>query len=160
MQPSVVRGVRLQRPSRGRSAGIPRDDRAGADAVAARKERARRLEAIGVATPRVGGHDPLGEYRRQAQQLIVRYGAGADLARMDWMIAIDMATSGRFTQQDIERGIVRGTPNVQSRKAVHVEDYARRTAQKAWGAPEVARQRQERQRRTCSRGTQSCHPDN
>ena len=115
------------------------------DAVAARQERARRLEAIGVATARVGGHDPLGEYRRQAQQLIVKYGAGADLARMDWMIAVDMATSGRFTQQDIERGIARGTPNVQSRQAVHVEDYARRTAQKAWTAPEVVRQRQERQ---------------
>ena len=53
------------------------------------------------------------------------------------MIAVDMAMSGRFTQQDIERGIARGTPHVQSRKAVHVEDYARRTAQKAWGAPEV-----------------------
>ena len=116
------------------------------DAVAARQERTRRLEAIGVATARVGGHDPLGEYRRQAQQLIVKYGAGADLARMDWMIAVDMATTGRFTQQDIERGIARGTPNVQSRKAVHVEDYARRTAQKAWGAPEVVRQRQGRQR--------------
>ena len=116
------------------------------DAVAARQERARWLEAIGVATARVGGHDPLGEYRHQAQQLIVKYGGGADLARMDWMIAVDMATSGRFTQQDIERGIVRGTPNVQSRKAVHVEDYARRTAQKAWTAPEVERQRQERQR--------------
>ena len=57
-----------------------------------------------------------------------------------------MATSGRFTEKDIERGIVRGTPNVQSRKAVHVEDDARRTAQKAWAAPEVVRQRQERQR--------------
>ena len=65
---------------------------------------------------------------------------------MDWMIAVDMATSERFTQQDIERGIARGTPNVQSRKAVHVEDYAQRTAQKAWTAPEVVRQRQERQR--------------
>ena len=75
-----------------------------------------------------------------------KYDAGADLARMDWMIAVDMAKAGRFTQQDIERGIARGTPNVQSRKAVHIEDYARRTAQKAWGAPEVVRQRQERQR--------------
>ena len=114
--------------------------------MAARQERARRLEAIRAATARFGGHDPLGEYQRQAQQLIVRYGAGADLARMDWMIAVGMATSGRFTQQDIERGIARGTPNVQSRKAVQVDDYARRTAQKAWGAPEVVRQRQERQR--------------
>ena len=49
------------------------------------------------------------------------------------MIAIDMATSGRFTQQDIERGIVRGTPNVQSRKAVHVEDYTRRHGAKGLG---------------------------
>ena len=116
------------------------------DAVAARQERARRLEAIGLATVRVGGHDPLGEYRRQAQQLIVKYGAGTDLARMDWMIAVDMAKAGRFTQQDIERGIARGTPNVHGRKAVHVEDYARCTAQKAWGASEVVQQRQERQR--------------
>ena len=116
------------------------------DAAAARQERARRLEAIGVATARVGGPDPLGEYRRQAQQLIVKYGGGTDLARMDWMIAVDMAKSGRFTQQDIERGIARGTPNVQSRKAVHVEDYARRTVQKAWSAPEVVQQREERQR--------------
>ena len=116
------------------------------DAVAARQERARRLESIRVATARVGGHDPLGEYRRQAQQLIIKYGAGADLARMDWMIAVDMAKSGRFTEKDIERGNARGTPNVQSRKAVQVEDYALRTAQKAWDAPEVVRQRQERQR--------------
>ena len=116
------------------------------DAAAARQERARRLEAIGAATARVGGHDPLGEYRRQAQQLMVKYGASADLARMDWMIAVDMAKSGRFTEQDIEQGIAHGSPNVQSRKAVHVEDYARRAAQKAWGAPEVVLQRQERQR--------------
>ena len=116
------------------------------DAAAARQERARRLEAIQGATAAVGGKDPLGEYRRQAQQLIVKYGAGADLARMDWTIAVDMAKSGRFTEQDIERGIALGSPNVQSRKAVHVEDYARRTAQKAWTAPEVVQQRQERQR--------------
>ena len=116
------------------------------DVAAARQERARRLEAIQGVTAGVGGKDPLGEYRRQAQQLMVKYGAGADVARMDWMIAVDMAKSGRFTEQDIERGIALGSPNVQSRQAVHVEDYARRTAQKAWGAPEVARQRQERQR--------------
>ena len=103
------------------------------DAVAARQERARRLQAIGAATARVGGHDPLGKYRRQAQQLIVKYGSGADLARMDWMIAVDMAKSGRFTERDIEQGIAHGSPNVQSRQAVHLEDYARRTAQKAWG---------------------------
>ena len=116
------------------------------DAVAARQESARRLESIQRATARVGGNDPLAEYRRQAQQLIVKYGAGADLARMDWMIAVDMAKSGRFTEKDIERGIAHGTPNVQSRQAVHVEDYARRTAQKAWNAPEEVLQRQERQR--------------
>ena len=115
------------------------------DAVAARQERARRLEAwSGHGTGR-GARSP-GRVPAPGRQLIVKYGAGADLARMDWMIAVDMATSGRFTPQDIERGVARGTPNVQSRKAVHVEDYARRTAQKAWTAPEAVRQRQERQR--------------
>ena len=115
------------------------------DAVAVRQERARRLEGIEKIAAGVGSRDPLDEYRRQAQHLLVKYGAGADLARMDWMIALDMAKSGRFTEQDIERGIAHGSPNVQSRQAVHVEDYARRTAKKAWGAPEVVSQRQEQQ---------------
>ncbi|WP_442905272.1 hypothetical protein [Janthinobacterium sp. CG3] len=62
---------------------------------------------------------------------------------MDWMIAQDMAKGGRFTVQDIEKGIRECSPNVESRKAGHIEDYARRTAEKAWNAPEVKHYRQE-----------------
>jgi hypothetical protein len=83
------------------------------------------------------------EYQRQAQRLMGRYGEGADLSRMDWMIAADMAKSGRFTVQDIEKGIRECSPNVESRKAGHIEDYARRTAERAWTAPEVLQHRQE-----------------
>lgn len=115
------------------------------DATAAQQERARRLQAIQGATAGVGGNDPLIEYRQLAQQLLAKHGAGVDVVRMDWMIAVDMARSGRFTEQDIGQGIAHGSPNVQSRKAVHVEDYARRTAQKAWVAPEVVLQRQQQE---------------
>lgn len=107
-----------------------------------RKEREGRLEAIRTVKPGHGGHDPVREYQQQAQRLMTKYGDGADLSRMDWMIATDMAKSGRFTAQDIEKGIRECSPNVESRKAGHIEDYARRTAAKAWEAPEVQAHRQ------------------
>jgi hypothetical protein len=62
------------------------------------------------------------------------------------MIATDMAKSGRFTAQDIERSLCECSPHVESRKAGHVEDYARRTAEKAWNAPEVQAHRQEQEK--------------
>ena len=115
----------------------------GLDKAEAQKERQRRLEAIQTAKPGYGSHDPIREYQRQAQRLMAKYGDGADLSRMDWMIAQDMAKGGRFTVQDIEKGIRECSPNVESRKAGHTEDYARRTAEKAWSAPEVQQYRQE-----------------
>lgn len=54
-----------------------------------------------------------------------------NFSRLDWMIAKDMAQSGRFTVQGIERGIRECSPHIDSRKVGHVEDYARRTAVKA-----------------------------
>ena len=118
------------------------------DRVAAQKEREKRLEALETAKP--GGYgsqyDPVQEYQRQAQRLLKRYGPQADFSRLDWMIATDMAKSGRFTVQDIEKSIRECSPNVESRKAGHVEDYARRTAEKAWNAPEVAAEREQEAR--------------
>ena len=118
------------------------------DRAAAQQERERRLEALETAKP--GGYgsqyDPVKEYQRQAQRLMQRYGKEADFSRLDWMIATDMAKSGRFTAQDIEKGIRECSPHVESRKAGHVEDYARRTAANAWAAPEVQAHRQERER--------------
>ncbi|SIR91892.1 RepB DNA-primase [Janthinobacterium sp. TND4EL3] len=115
----------------------------GLDKAGAQKERQKRLEAIQAAKPGYGSYDPTREYQRQAQRLMAKYGDDADLSRMDWMIAQDMAKGGRFTVQDIEKGIRECSPNVESRKAGHIEDYARRTAEKAWNAPEVTQHRQE-----------------
>lgn len=118
------------------------------DRVEAQQEREKRLEALETAKPGgYGSHyDPVKEYQRQAQRLMQRYGKEADFSRLDWMIATDMAKSGRFTAQDIEKGIRECSPHVESRKAGHVEDYARRTAANAWAAPEVQAHRQERER--------------
>jgi hypothetical protein len=75
--------------------------------------------------------------------LLAQYGNEADPSRVDWMIATDMAKSGRFTLQDIATGIRACSPNVDSRKAGHVEDYARRTAEKAWSDPGVRQHREQ-----------------
>lgn len=118
------------------------------DRAAAQQEREKRLAALETAKPGgYGSHyDPVKEYQRQAQRLMQRYGKEADFSRLDWMIATDMAKSGRFTAQDIEKGIRECSPHVESRKAGHVEDYAKRTAEKAWNAPEVQAHRQEQER--------------
>ena len=109
------------------------------DRHGAKKERERRLDALeGYKSP---GHgwtsDPGHEYQRQAQRLMKKYGKDADLSRMDWMIAQDMAKSGRFAVEGIAKAISEHSPNVESRKAGHIEDYAQRTAAKAWASPEV-----------------------
>jgi hypothetical protein len=122
--------------------------RQGLDRAEAQKERQGRLEALeGYKSP---GHvwmsDPGHEYRKQAQRLMQRYGKEADFSRLDWMIATDMAKSGRFSADGIAKAIGQHSPQVESRKAGHVEDYARRTAEKAWNAPQVQEQRQEQER--------------
>ena len=76
------------------------------------------------------------------QAVPLRGGVVLDLARMDRTIATDMAKSGRFTVAQIERGIRECSPNVESRKAGHIEGYAKHTAQQAWSAPEVQAHRQ------------------
>lgn len=122
--------------------------RQGLDKAAAQKERESRLEALeGYKSPGHGWHsNPGHEYRRQAQRLMQRYGKTADFSRLDWMIATDMAKSGRFSAEGIAGAIAQHSPQVESRKAGHVEDYARRTAEKAWAAPEVQAHRQQQER--------------
>lgn len=117
------------------------------DRVEGQRLREKRLEALETARPGSYGaqHDPVKAYQQQAQRLMQRYGKDADFSRLDWMIATDMAKSGRFTAQDIARGIRECSPHVESRKAGHVEDYAQRTAEKAWRAPEVQQHRQEQE---------------
>jgi len=123
------------------------------DRAAAQQEREKRLEALQTAKPGYGGYDPIKEYQRQAQRLMQRYGKEADFSRLDCMIATDMAKSGRFTVQDIEKGIRECSPHIESRKAGHIEDYAKRTAEKAWAAPDVQQYRQaQEQARQAKRG--------
>ena len=118
------------------------------DEQAIRRERQRRLEAVraapGEAMGRFGQADPVREYQRQARRLLERYGETVDLSRLDWMVAQDMAKSGRFTVTQIEQGLREGSPNVEGRKAGHVDDYAQRTAAKAWVSSEVRTYREEK----------------
>ena len=111
----------------------------------AKKEREKRLETLQGRKMGYGASDPVQEYQKQAQRLLARFGADADLSRMDWMIATDMAQSGRFSVQAIEKSIRECSPNVESRKVGHLEDYAKRTAEKAWAAPEVQQEREQKQ---------------
>ena len=117
------------------------------DALALRRERARRLEVIREQVrPERGDKDPGREYRWLAQRRISNYGdSGGDLAAMDLGIAKDMAKDKRFTVDDIAAGIAAGTPNVQSLEFAHGQEYAWRLGQEAWKAPEVVRARQERE---------------
>ena len=116
------------------------------DREAVQKERETRLEAIQAVSTGQKTYDPVREYRRQAQRLLTKYGDKADLSRMDWMIATNMAKSGNWTQQDVEKGIREASPALESRKTGHIEDYAKRTSEKAWAAPEVQQHRQEQAR--------------
>lgn len=109
-------------------------------------ERKMRLDSIKAYT--ATGYepiDPVQEYQRQAKRLFERYGDKADLSKIDWMISLDMAKSAKFSQKDIEKAIQKCSPNIESRKAGHLEDYAKRTAEKAWQEPEAVQSRQQAQ---------------
>ena len=116
------------------------------DKESAKKERQGRIAALdSYRQPSYGRRDADEEYQRQAKNLLERYGKEADFSRVDWMIAKDMVKSGRYSAEGIAKAIEKHSPHVESRKAGHVEDYARRTVQKAWDAPEVASSRQVQQ---------------
>jgi len=117
------------------------------DAQDARREQKRRLEAIhteGVKYAPPWGLktalEPIAEYRRQAAILLKKY-PQPDWSRVDWMIATAMVASGQYDAADVERAILGGSPNLQTRKAGHLEDYAHRTALKAWQDPTAQAQR-------------------
>jgi hypothetical protein len=116
------------------------------DRAEAQKTRETRLAALKRAFVPAYPHSPTHEYQRQAKRLLDHYGASTDLSRMDWMISTDMAKSGRFSQQDIEQALRECSPNIDNRKAGHIEDYARRTAEKAWNVPDVAEHRRQAER--------------
>jgi hypothetical protein len=135
---------------------LERIDRA-LDKAAAQQERQQRLKALQEPQTVYWARNPLDEYKQHAQRLLARFGDSADLSRMDWMIAQDMAKSGRFAVEDIERSIRECSPNVESRKAGHIEDYAQRTAINAWRSPEVQQHREQQARQERMQTRQAQH---
>ena len=75
------------------------------DKIVAQKEKETRLTAIKTVKPGYGRYDPTHAYQEQAQRLLAKGGENTDLAKMDKMIATDMAKSGHFNVAEIERGI-------------------------------------------------------
>jgi hypothetical protein len=92
-------------------------------------ERKARLDRIERSTG-LASANPDREYQRQAKRIMAKFGADADLSRVDWMVAKDMAMA-KFTPEQIAGAIEANSPNVGERKAGHVDDYATRTAQNA-----------------------------
>jgi hypothetical protein len=90
-------------------------------------ERELRLQALMTSSDRnhALSYDPIREYQQQAKKLLVKYEGAFDFVLMDRSIAEAMAKSGRFSQQDIERGISECSPNVVSRKDSGMSNYAR-----------------------------------
>ena len=51
---------------------------------------------------------------------------------MDFMIAQDLRRAG-YTTRDIQQALLGGSPDLETRKAGHLDDYLRRTLAKALG---------------------------
>ena len=106
------------------------------ESIERKRERDKRLEAIESAQSNVGGSIELKEYKRQAKLLLEQYGKNADFSRIDWMIAKDMIKSG-FTVEEVAHAISTCSPEIEVRKAGHVDDYAQRTAKNAFSSDDV-----------------------
>ena len=109
------------------------------DVQDARREQQTRLTAISTSHPQPwpsrGLSAPLEAYQRQAHVLQSRY-VNPDWSQLDWMIAKALVIAG-YPVQDVESAILVGSPNIQTRKPGHLEDYAHRTATNAWNDPDV-----------------------
>lgn len=102
----------------------------------ARAERAKRLQEAEKPPGRDYRAGPAVEYRRQLKRLLERYGPSADLSRVDFMIATDMATRG-FGAESIRQAMEEASPELPVRKAGREADYCARTVQAVFERPEV-----------------------
>ena len=68
------------------------------------------------------------------------------------MIAQSMVASGQYDAEEVARAILGGSPNIRTRKPGHLEDYAYRTATKAWIDPTVQAHRDKNLARQQDRG--------
>ena len=78
------------------------------------------------------------ERYRRAMACIIRRCQGApwiahpDWSRMDFMVAQNLHRAG-YTIQEIYQALLEGSPNLETRKAGHHQDYLSRTLAKALG---------------------------
>lgn len=110
------------------------------DAEEAKRIAEARKAAI-AASDGVWRKDPANEYRKIAKSILARFGDSADLSRLDYMVAKRMCSTG-WTADQVQQAIEQASPALDTRKAGHIADYAKRTAEKAWADPEAVKARQ------------------
>jgi len=69
--------------------------------------------------------------------ITARYGANTDYSKADIMVCRDLARQG-FSVDEIVEAILQCSPNLDTRKAGHQQDYAERTARAAFQAASAA----------------------
>lgn len=120
------------------------------DAEEAKRVAEARKAAI-AASDGVWRKDPANEYRKIAKSILARFGDSADLSRLDYMVAKRMCSTG-WTADQVQQAIEQASPALDTRKAGHIADYAKRTAEKAWADPEAVKARQAERAAGRSRG--------
>ncbi|MES1026622.1 RepB family DNA primase [Gloeocapsa sp. BRSZ] len=73
--------------------------------------------------------DPMAFYRQDYDRLLVKF-PNPDESSFDYMIACNMLRKG-YSTTEVEEAIRQGSPDLDTRKKGHVEDYITRTVQKA-----------------------------
>jgi hypothetical protein len=101
------------------------------DEGAMRQQVIERIKRVNERSP-YNNDDPFETYNHLANLVLNRYGGMTDYSRLDWMVAVSMAGSGRFSSHEIELAIRSCSPNIDQRKARGANQYARHTAEKAF----------------------------
>lgn len=87
-----------------------------------------------VAIPQQSDHpspfSPIETFQRLFQHFAKQYGDQADYSRIDWAV-VKIMVKKEFSPQEIAMGLRKGSPNIEARKAGHLDDYINRTIQKA-----------------------------
>lgn len=117
------------------------------DRAEAQKQRKPLIQAVMASQQQGPSIDPVAEYRRQAKPMLATLASPTteDLKAVDLAVARAMAMAGR-TASDIEQGISKASPALESRQPARIEVYARAVAAAATAAPDVVRHRQEQER--------------
>lgn len=117
------------------------------DRVQALKQRKPLIEAVMASQQQSSMKSPEAEYRRLAKPMLAKLSSPTteDLKAVDLAVARAMAMAGR-TASDIEQGLSKASPAVESNQPARIEAYARGVATAAAAAPDVLRHRQEQER--------------